>query len=247
MLYLWLGARRPTSELYNSGMVSQYYLGWPLCLHRWNSASKNLQQEPQLPKCCLYKTPYVAAPIRETGDVIVRTLLYAQLPTDAPTRARILFWFTCNAFLKRPVLLQYWLQCAFSMRKPHAKAVPRKDFFTHLRTLKNMRKGRWVISPNYRITSTALLCRWGSQLLKDKMSLGTDFEMHARWQKYVEDPAVKDFVARKTCTIALSEAQGTQQSTLFTSLEIPWGFLTWAILCSLAGLMSRKKVSVWGF
>ena len=40
------------------------------------------------------------------------------------------------------------------------------------------------------------------------MSLGTDFEMHAIWQGYVEDPAAKDFVARKAHTIALSEAQG---------------------------------------
>ncbi len=58
VLYLWLGARRPTAQLYHSGMVSRYYLGWPLCLHRGNSASKNLQQETQRPKCCLYKTPY---------------------------------------------------------------------------------------------------------------------------------------------------------------------------------------------
>jgi hypothetical protein len=62
-----------------------------------------------------------------------------------------------------------------------------------------------------------------------------------------EDPAAKDFVARKARTIALSKAQGTQQSTLFTSLEIPWGFLTQDVLPSLAGLMSRKKVSVQGF
>jgi hypothetical protein len=55
---------------------------------RGNSASKNLQQETQQLKCCLYKTPYVAAPVRETGDAIARTPLYAQLPTDTPTRAR---------------------------------------------------------------------------------------------------------------------------------------------------------------
>ena len=40
-------------------------------------------------------------------------------------------------------------------------------------------------------------------------SLGTDFEMHAIWQGYVEDPAAKDFVARKAHTIALSEMRGT--------------------------------------
>ncbi len=79
------------------------------------------------------------------------------------------------------------------------------------------------------------------------MPLGTDFEMHAIWQGYVEDPAAKKFVARKAHTIALSKAQGTRQSTLFMSLEIPQGFHTRAVLRSLAELMSRKKVSVWGF
>jgi hypothetical protein len=56
-------------------------------------------------------------------------------------------------------------------------------------------------------------------------SLGTDFEMHAIWQGYVEDPAAKDFVAKKARTIALSKAQGARQSTLFTSgnpLGIPY-------------------------
>ncbi len=94
------------------------------------------------------------------------------------------------------------------------------------------------------VTSTALLCRWGRQSLKDMTSLGTDFEMHAIWQGYIEEPTAKDFVVRKARTIALSKGQGTQQSTLFTSLEIPWGFHTQAVLRSLARLMSRKKVSV---
>jgi hypothetical protein len=80
------------------------------------------------------------------------------------------------------------------------------------------------------ITSTALLCRWGQQLLEDMTSLGTDFETHAIWQGYIEEPAARDFVARKARTIALSKVQGTPQSTLFTSLEIPWGFLTRAVL-----------------
>ncbi len=92
----------------------------------------------------------------------------------------------------------------------------------------------------------ALLCPWGRQLLEDMTSLGTDVETHAIWQGYVEDLAAKDFVARKACTIALSKVQGTRQSTLFTSLEIPWGFLTQAVLHSLAGLMSHEKVSVQG-
>ncbi len=39
--------------------------------------------------------------------------------------------------------------------------------------------------------------------------LGTDFETHAIWQGYVEDPAAKVFVARKARTIALCKARGT--------------------------------------
>jgi hypothetical protein len=60
-----------------------------------------------------------------------------------------------------------------------------------------------------RVTPTALLGSWVLQLMEDMASLGTDFEMHANWQGYVEEIAVKDFVARKAHTIALSEAQGT--------------------------------------
>ncbi len=71
--------------------------------------------------------------------------------------------------------------------------------------------------------------------------------MHAIWQGFVEEPAAKVFVARKAHTIVLSKAQGTQQSTLFTSLEMAWGFHTQAVLHSLARLMSCKKVSVQGF
>ena len=44
-------------------------------------------------------------------------------------------------------------------------------------------------------------------------SFVTDFETHAIWQGYVEDPAMKDFVTRKACTIALSKAQGSCHKT----------------------------------
>ncbi len=57
---------------------------------RGNSASEKPQQETQWLKCCLYKTLYVAAPVRETGDVIAWTPLYVPLPTDAPTRTSFL-------------------------------------------------------------------------------------------------------------------------------------------------------------
>ncbi len=41
----------------------------------------------------------------------------------------------------------------------------------------------------------------------------TDSETHAIWQGCVEDPAAKDFVARKAHTIALSKAQGSCHQT----------------------------------
>jgi hypothetical protein len=44
-------------------------------------------------------------------------------------------------------------------------------------------------------------------------SLDTDFETHAIWQGYVEDPAAKDFVVRKARTITMSEAQGSCHET----------------------------------
>jgi hypothetical protein len=46
------------------------------------------------------------------------------------------------------------------------------------------------------------------------MSFVTDFEMHAIWQGYYEDPAAKDCVARKARTIALSEARGSCLKTI---------------------------------
>jgi hypothetical protein len=39
--------------------------------------------------------------------------------------------------------------------------------------------------------------------------LGTDFEKLAKWQGSVEEPAAKDFVARKVCTIEWNKVQGT--------------------------------------
>ncbi len=47
------------------------------------------------------------------------------------------------------------------------------------------------------------------QPIKDMTSLGTDFEMHAYWQGYAEEPAVKDVIARKSHTNASGKAEGT--------------------------------------
>ncbi len=85
---------------------------------------------------------------------------------------RILFWFTSSGFLKWPISLKYWLlhpvfykeaTCKSSTGKGllyAAKAVPSKDYFTHL-TLKNTRKGRWVISPDYHASHPRCFCAVG--------------------------------------------------------------------------------------
>jgi hypothetical protein len=52
------------------------------------------------------------------------------------------------------------------------------------------------------------------------MSLGIDFETHAIWQGYVEDPAAKDFVAKKAHTIALSKLQGTHWNVIKCKLHL---------------------------
>jgi hypothetical protein len=60
-----------------------------------------------------------------------------------------------------------------------------------------------------RVTPTAFLGSWVLQPIEDVISLGTDFETHAKWQVSAEEPAAKDFVARKVRTIKLNKVQET--------------------------------------
>jgi hypothetical protein len=59
------------------------------------------------------------------------------------------------------------------------------------------------------ITPTALLGSWVLQPIEDVTSLGTDFEMHTKWQGSVEKLAAKDLIARKVHTIESIKVQGT--------------------------------------
>jgi hypothetical protein len=63
-------------------------------------------------------------------------------------------------------------------------------------------------------TPTALLGSWDLQPIEDVTSFRTDFEMHDKWQEYVEEPAAEDFIARKACTIKLNEVQGTNWNAI---------------------------------
>jgi hypothetical protein len=86
---------------------------------------------------------------------------------------------------------------------------------TSLKNPGELKKGTLSDQPQLlHVTSTVLLCRWRRQLLKDMMPLGTDFEMHAIWQGYVEEPNAMDFVARNARTITLSKARGTHWSVI---------------------------------
>ncbi len=86
---------------------------------------------------------------------------------------------------------------------------------TSLKNPEELEKGmlsdhHWLLH----VTSTVFLCHWGQQPIKDMMSLGTDFETHAIWQGYVEEPNARDFVVRKARTIPLSEAQGAHWNVI---------------------------------
>ncbi len=139
------------------------------------------------------------------------------------------------------------------MRKQHhegllwaAKAVPSKDYFTHL-TLKKARKGRWVISPDYHTSHPRCFCAVGD-VVAQRYDVLRDWLWDACHMAGVcWGSRCEGFWSKEGPHYALSKAWGTQQSTLFMSLEIPWGFHTRAVLRSLARPRSCKKVSVQEF
>ncbi len=191
-------------------------------------------------KCCLYKMPYVAAPVRVLGDVIAN--FSALRATN----------FGCTYNNQNFFLVQEWRVSQetrlvisrflreFFTRRSTSKSGTGKDYLSHnLRsptksTFKCLCKQtplwRIVMSKSLRnpedqderkeemlsdqprltrVTPTALLGSWVLQPIKDVRSLGTDFEMHAKWQGFVEEPAAKDFIVRKVHTIKLNKVQGT--------------------------------------
>ncbi len=137
---------------------------------RGNSASEKLQRETQRLNCCLYKTPYITAPVREPGDVIARTQLYAQLPTDAPTRT--IFGSRVTVFSRDPSCWSIGSYVPF-LRGSHMQKQYRKrtTLCSESSTCKGLlyaldpekrEKGMLSDQPQLsRITPTALLCHWG--------------------------------------------------------------------------------------
>ncbi len=207
-------------------------------MHPWETL---LPWKSKEMKCCLYEMPYVAAPIRVLGDIIMNSTPYARLPTDAPTRARTLFsdsWVmrfirdpSCH--IKTPTwnfykeiykwrggpetdyLLRFLRSPAKSTSSVSASRL-RSDSLSWERASGSQRnkltarKGMlsnqsWLTC----ITPTAFLVSWVLQPIEGVTSLGTDFEKHAIWQGSVEEPAAKEFVARKVRTIKWSKVQRT--------------------------------------
>jgi hypothetical protein len=77
------------------------------------------------------------------------------------------------------------------------------------------KKGALSNQPRFTcVTPTVLLDSWVLQPIKDMTSLGTDFKTHANWQGYAEEPAAKDFVARKVRTIELNKVHGTNWNAI---------------------------------
>jgi hypothetical protein len=106
------------------------------------------------------------------------------------------------------------------MRKLHAKAVPSKDYFTHMRTLIVVR--RYDVPRDWLWDACHMAgVRWGSRC--------------------------EGFCSKEGLHYPLEWSTRNPTINLIHELGNPLGFLTQAVLRSLAGLMSRKKVSVQGF
>jgi hypothetical protein len=75
------------------------------------------------------------------------------------------------------------------------------------------------------------------------MSFGTDFEMHAIWQGYVEEPAAKDFESKECPHYCFEQSARNPTINLIHEFGNPLGIPYLAVLSSLARLMPRKKVS----
>ncbi len=209
--------------------------GWPMhlgdTLLLWKSKDK---------KCCLYKTPSVAASVRVLGDVIAKFSILRMTNFGGTYKNQKFFLVHEWQVSQETCLVISRLLRTFSTRRSTSKSCTGKDYL--LRYLRNPMKStfkclfkhtllwRVVMSKHLRnpedqddckkgmlsnqpwltrATPTALLGSWVLQPIKYVTSLGTDFEMHAKWQGSIEEPAAKDFAVRKVHTIELNEVQGT--------------------------------------
>ncbi len=127
-----------------------------------------------------------------------------------------------------------------------AKAVPSKDYFTHL-TLKNARKGCWVISPNYHASHPWHFCAIGG-IVPQKYDVLWDWLWDVCHMAGVHwGSRCKGFHSKEGPHYRLERSMRNPTINLIHEFEIPWGFDTRAVVRSLARPRLCKKVSVWGF
>ncbi len=81
-------------------------------------------------KCCLYKTPYVAAPIWLLGDIIAKFSALCATSYRCTYKSQKFFWFTSDAFLKRPILSFQDSYVKFLPWGLHAKVVPERTTYS---------------------------------------------------------------------------------------------------------------------
>ncbi len=80
-------------------------------------------------KCCLYKTPYAAAPIWVLGDVIAKFYALCTTSYRCTYKSQIFFWFTSDAFLKRHILSFWDSYVKFLQGGLRAKVVPERTTY----------------------------------------------------------------------------------------------------------------------
>ncbi len=192
-----------------------------------------------------------------TNELRTRTTFHVSLTKNSFFGSRV------ASFTSDSSRLKYWLLRPFFYKEAickgstlkgllyAAKAVPSKDYFTHL-TLTITRKGRWVISPVYRASHPRHFCAVGD-VVAQRYDVLCDWLWDACHMAGIHwGSRCKGFHSKEGSHYCLEQSVrklswDKRQSTLFTSLEIPWEFHTQAVLHSLARPRSRKKVSVQGF
>ncbi len=89
-------------------------------LFLWNSKEK---------KCCLYETPYIAAPIRVLGNVIAKFYALCATSYRRTYKSQNFFWFMSDTFCKRHVLLFWDSYVKFLKGDLQAKVVPKRTTY----------------------------------------------------------------------------------------------------------------------
>ncbi len=139
------------------------------------------------------------------------------------------FWFTSDVFLKRNVSSTQDSYVLHIQGSQVAKAVPRKDYFTRLR------------SP---AKSTSSVSAWILRMMwcHEHKPQGTCCKgfcskegPHYCIERKLEESNRTWSSAKSTWESSRNCHRTSNNQPLFTSLEIPWGFLTQALLCYLAG------------